>query len=149
MAGLICTASAEDVALTSTYKTVMMLLAPTNQRLKLLGFGVYGDGTSASQDPIDVQVARFSTAGTASAATEVKCDDGAAETPQAVGTITFTAEPTVGDILAVLRVHPQSGHAEYIPFGQEYVVKGAGRIGLLARVPSGSVNVNVWMKWDE
>ena len=58
MAGLKFIAHTADIALTAgAAKTVLQIIAPTNHRVKLLGFGVDFDGISAVDVPVDVRVA--------------------------------------------------------------------------------------------
>lgn len=63
--------------------------------------------------------------------TLVKEDASYAETIQTVGKDTASAEPTdSGAVLTLEYVHPQTGFLWQAPFGGEYIVIGAGRLGL-------------------
>lgn len=142
MAGLYGTASTEgEVALTAAAtKTVLQLVAPANHRLDVLGFVVGFDGTVATQEPIQVEILRQTTAGTMTGVTP-KLSNAAAETPLATAQKTATVEPTAGDILKRYEVHPQGGMERLFRKG-EMQVPGSGRLGLRVITPSG-VNPNV------
>lgn len=134
----------KDVALTAaTTKTLLQVVAGSTKRLKLVEFGVSFDGVTASAVPVDVDLLRQTSAGTASAATVVKLDE--AE-PAAIFTAqaTVTAEPTAGDVLASWQVTPNGGvlvvqYAE----GREPVVAASGRLAIRALAAAG-VNVSVY-----
>lgn len=149
MSAFIGTATTAEIALSAaTAKTVLQLVAPSNHRLKVLAWGVYFDGISGSAEPVQVRLIRQTTAGTMSALTPVKVDDSLAESLQATAQHTATAEPTAGDVLKGIEVHPQSGYEEHCPFGQEYIVGGGDRVGIECTAPA-TVNVRAWMRFEE
>lgn len=149
MSAFIGLASTAEIALTAaTAKTILQLVAPSNHRLKVQGWGVYFDGVDGAGAPVVVKLARQSTAGTMSALTPTKQDDSLAETLQATAQHTATAEPTTGDTLKQVNVHPQSGYEEACPFGQEYIVGGGDRVGIVCTAPAG-VNVIGWIRFEE
>ena len=54
-----------SVALTGgTAKTPVVVTAPANQRLKIMGYGFFFDGTSNWRKPVQVEIQRASAAGT-------------------------------------------------------------------------------------
>jgi hypothetical protein len=63
----------------STAKTVVQAVAPTNQRVKLLGWGVAFDGVLTTGKPVAIRLLRQTTAGTMSALTPVNTN-GVSET---------------------------------------------------------------------
>ena len=149
MAAFIGTATTAEVALTAaTAKTTIQAVAATNHRVKILAWGVYFDGTSSSAEPVQVVMMRQTTAGTASALTPVKNDDSIADTLLTTFQHTATVEPTSGDVLKRLEVHPQTGYEEQCPFGQEYIMGGGDRLGIVCTAPAG-VNVVSWVKFEE
>lgn len=149
MAGLIGIAQvAEEGLAAATAETIIQLVAPANHRLKILEWGIFFDGTSSTAEPVQVELLRQSTAGTASALTIVKWDDSYDETLQATAQQDFTAEPTAGDILEIKEIHPQTGYEKIYPLGQEMIVKGGGRIGLRATAPA-TVNCRAYIKYEE
>jgi len=138
-----------EVALTAaTAKTVIQLVAAANQRVKILGWGVFFDGTSTTAEPVQVTLARQSTAGTTSALTPVKVDDSLAETLLTTARHTATAEPTTGDVVDVIEVHPQQGYEKLYPLGQEIIVGGGDRLGIICTAPA-AVNVRAKMFFEE
>lgn len=131
---------AEDVTLAaSATETVLQLVAATNHRVKIIGWGVSFKGTKTQDEPIKVVLKRQTTAGTSSAGTVVKVDDSLAETMQSTSRITFTAEPTAGDELEAKNVHPQGWYEKFYPEGKEVIVGGGDRIGIEVTTPA-SVN---------
>lgn len=130
MAGILVSAKTAEVALTAaTAKTVLQVTAPTNQRLKVLRWGVFFDGQIAASEPVKVRLLRQTTAGTMSSLTPVNLGVGS-ETIQSTAQHTATVEPTEGDILDIVEVHPQSGFESVFPFGSEILIPGGGRIGI-------------------
>jgi len=129
---------AEDVTLTAAAtETLLQLVAASNHRVKLIGWGVSFKGTSVTEEPIKVVLKRQTTAGTSSAGTVVKVDDSIAETLQTASRISFTGEPTAGDELEVLNVHPQGWMNKFYPEGREIIVGGGDRIGIEVTTPTG------------
>lgn len=116
----------------TSIKTLVQLLAATNQRVKVGEISVSFNGTSNTATPILVEVLKQTSAGTFSNTTTLVKEDAAyGETIQTVGKDTASAEPT--DSAAVLTleyVHPQTGFLWQAPYAQEHVIVGAGRLGL-------------------
>jgi hypothetical protein len=126
---LIGTASVTGVALAAaTAKTLLQLVAPTNQRLALLELCVSFAGVSNTDQPVLVELLYQSTAGTSSALTPVQETPVGTETLQATALQTFTAEPTTGGIVRRWTVHPQSGLV--LPMMPELRIGGGQRLGL-------------------
>lgn len=149
MADLRCTAQTAEIALVAaTAKTVIQLLAPTNQRVKILGWGVFFDGTSVTGEPVQVRFLRQTTSGTMSALTSYKQVGGLSETIQTTATQNASAEPTPGDVLDVAEVHPQSSYEVKYPYGETPVINGGGRLGLECTAPAG-VNVRAKIIFEE
>ena len=65
MSDLFGIAATSNVALSAaTAKTVVQILAPSNHRVKITGWGVYFDGVSATAVPARVRLIRQASAGT-------------------------------------------------------------------------------------
>lgn len=142
-------AQTAEIALSAaTAKTVIQMVAATNHRVKVLGFGVFFDGVSVTAEPVQVRLLRQTTAGTMSALTPVKQDDSIADTLLTTFQHTATAEPTAGDVLDVLEVHPQQGYEIMYPLGQEVIVGGGDRIGIECTAPA-TVNVRAKIRFEE
>jgi len=150
MAGLIGIARTNEIALSaSTAKTVLQLVAPSNQRLKLLRWGLYFDGSSATDSPVYIRLLRQTTAGTMTSLSIVKNNSGDSETLQGTAQHTATVEPTAGDVVDSINVHPQGGGYEVIfPVGQEIIIPGGGRIGIECTAGA-SVNVTAKFIYEE
>lgn len=128
--------NAEQALAAATAETILQIVAPTNHRVKVLGWGVFFDGTSVTAEPVQVELVRQSTVGTSSANTPVQLDDSLAETLQTTARDSFTAEPTTGDIVDVVEVHPQQGYEKIYPLGQEVICGGGDRIGIRCTAPA-------------
>lgn len=128
--------NAEQAVAAATVETIIQIVAPTNHRVAIKGWGVFFDGVSVTAEPVLVELVRQSTAGTSSANIPVKKDDSIAETLQTTARDAFTAEPTTGDILKRREVHPQQGWYEYFQLGDEVICGGADRIGIRVTAPA-------------
>ena len=149
MADQIFTLQDSEVALVAaTAKTIIQVVAPANHRQRILGWGVFFDGTSVTAEPVQVELIRQSTAGTSAALTPVKDDDSLAESILSTARKTFTVEPTSGDILDVVEVHPQQGYEVMYPLGQEKKCGGGDRVGIRCTAPA-AVNVRAKMRVEE
>lgn len=142
-------ANTSEIALTAnTAKTVLQIKAAANHRVKLLSWGVSFDGTVASNQPVVVELLRQTTAGTATTLTPVKLDESLGETLQTTASHTATAEPTAGNVLSRVDVHPQGGYEFIFPIGQEIILAGNGRLGIRCTAPE-AVNVIGKMQFEE
>ena len=142
-------AATTEIALTAaTAKTVVQLVAAANHRVKILGWGVFFDGTSTTAEPVQVRLLRQTTAGTMSALTPTKRDDSIADTLLTTAQHTATAEPTAGDLLEAIEVHPQQGYQVLYPLGVEPIVGGGDRVGIECTAPGG-VNVRATVLFEE
>lgn len=135
-----------EIALTAaTAKTVIQMIAPTNQREVVTSWGVSFDGASPTAEPVIVELYRLSSAGTMSTLTPAKSNPVDTETLQVTAKHTATAEPTPTDLLRRREVTATGGYFEtnqYIP------VPGGGRIGIVCTAPAG-VNVVASMSGEE
>ena len=144
MAGLNFSVTTEgEIALAAAAtKTVLQLVAPTNQRVEVMGLSVSFDGVSATQEPIKVDLLRQTTAGTGGSAATPSKDGDYAETIQTTAQKNIaTAEPTAGAVLRSWNIHPQFGIDKTFRKG-EVQVPGGGRLGLRCTT-AGGVAVNV------
>lgn len=132
----------------ATAKTVLSVFAPANQRVAVSGIHVSFDGVAGTGVPVDVEVARTTTAGTNTSVTPRKTDDDIATAVQSTAAEDYSVEPTYGDILKEIHVHPQSGYEVHIPFGKEIIVGGGDRLSIRCTAAA-VVNVNAWMDCEE
>lgn len=148
MAGVFCAVTTAEIALgAATAKTVLQLIAPTNQRLRVRRYSVAFDGTSAAAEPVQVRLLRQTTAGTMTSLTPVKLSAGS-ETVQATAQHTATSEPTAGDVLDAFECHPQSGFDVVLPADMTVEVPGGGRIAIECTAPA-TVNVRAKIWFEE
>lgn len=147
-----------SVALTGgTAQTVLQVVAPTNQRLKITKVIVSFDGTNSANTPATVQILRQTTAGTFTNTTvtpqKVNDPTGSLETLQAVGqtviTTPGTGEPTIGDLIESFTLPVFGGYLNvpYTP-GQEILVPGGTRLGFKVNAPQ-AVNANAVVYYEE
>lgn len=148
MAGVRFTAVTAEIATGTALKTLIQIVAPANQRLKIDEISISFKGVVATDSPILVEVLRQTTAGTMTALAPVKNNDGDPETLQVTALHTATAEPTAGDVLKRWLVHPQAGRPWQAPFSRELIVKGGGRLGLRVTAAA-SVNALVEVGGEE
>lgn len=148
MAGIRCIAQTAEVALVAaTAKTVLQVTAPTNQRIVVKRWGVYFDGTATNNEPVQVVLMRQTTSGTMTSLTP-KAINIVSETLQATAQHTATAEPTSGDTLDIAKVHPQTSYEVLLPLGDEIIVAGGGRIGIVCTAAD-AVNVIAKIWYEE
>ena len=142
-------AQTTEVALSAaTAKTVVQIAAPANHRLKVLRVGFFFDGTSTTAEPVQVTLSRQSSSGTMSALTPVPLDDSLSETLQTLAQFNASAEPTTGATIDSCECHPQQGFEVIYPLGQEPIVGGGDKVGLVCTAPA-SVNVRGKLVFEE
>lgn len=148
MAGVGFKAVTAEVSTGTSLKTIIQVVAASNHRCVIKEWSISFQGTSNSAAPILVEVLRQSTAGTMSSLTPVKNNSGDDETLQTTAQHTATAEPTAGDVIDSVLVHPQTGYTWQAPFGSELIIVGGGRLGI--RVTAGaSVDCVATIKGEE
>lgn len=131
MAGILAHVNSGEVSLVAaTAKTVLQVVAASNHRILVKGVSVMLKGTTSTDTPVRVRILRQTNAGTMSSATPVKNSDSDDETLQTTAQYNASAEPTAGDVLSMLEVHPQTGIVFFYPPGMEPVVKGGARLGV-------------------
>jgi len=139
-----------EEAITTAAETLVQLRGATTGRGRVVKWGVFFDGINAAAPPVQVELARQTTDGTGSAATEVEWDedDGAAGI---TAFHSFSAEPTKGAVLEHLEIHPQGGGVivEYPP-GREPIVAAAttSRLGVIVTAGE-AVNAVAFIVWEE
>lgn len=124
-------------AIGTSATTLLQLVAPANQRVAVKQVSVGFDGVVNTNTPVLVQLIRQTTAGTTSspsATIKSKADD-ISTAVQSTVQDGFTAEPTYGDLLWSITVHPQTGCIFPLPIPGEIIVKGGGRLALVCTAP--------------
>lgn len=146
-----CSVNAVSLA-GGTAQTILQLVAPTNQRLKLLGYILSYNGTNSANTPALIQVER-QTGGTFTnnSVAPVKTNDptGTGETLQAVYKTAVSGEPTVGDILIQFYEPVFGGFVgvQSTP-AQEILVMGGTLLGFKANAPQ-PVSVTLTVFYEE
>ncbi len=111
-------------------ETLLQLVAPTNIRVVLVGYGIGGTGISNTETPGVVTVQRQTSAGTSSALAPLQLQDTITEALQTTARDLFTVEPTLGDLLRRHTIHPQAALDLRDPFSREIIIGSAGRLGI-------------------
>lgn len=151
MAGIfVHSVGTNDVA-ANTVKTLLQVVAPTHQRLRIKRMKVDFQGASAAAKPARVRLLRQTTAGTASAGTVVKTDPNGSETVQSTSQVTFTVEPTASDVLWSGYVPVFNGGIEIPLDFQGWEVAGGGKVGIdvLTAAAEATVASSAALFWEE
>lgn len=144
------TTEGSEALAAATEETLVQVVSATTVKPRIVAWGVSFDGTTSDDTPVRVRLARQTTAGTRSTGAEVAFD---LDAPTAATSCfhSFTAAPTLGDVLEDVYVHPQGGIyiKEYIP-GREPVLDNltTSRIGITVNAPA-IVNAVAWIHWEE
>lgn len=109
--------TAEIALVAATAKTVLQITAAANRKVKVASWGISFDGIVVTEEPVLVELIRSTTAGTGSASppTGTKLDDDEAGSIGYTAAHNFTAEPTMGDIVDAITVHPQGIYQIWFP----------------------------------
>lgn len=149
MAGIRAVAQTAAIATGTSAKTLLQLVAATNTRVLVNEWSIAFNGVSPSGEPIKVDVLRQTSAGTMSSLTIVKDPNLGSETLQTTAQHTAASgEPTSGDILATLYVHPQQSFVWQARFGEPIVINGGARLGLRVTAAA-SVSAVAAFKFEE
>jgi hypothetical protein len=151
MAGIkACVQTPEITLVAATAKTVLQIVAPTNQRLMLKRWGVFFDGTSSTAEPVQVRLLRQTTAigGSPTTVTPVRLNAGSETLQATAASSAGGSEPTASDVLDVFEVHPQTGVDVVFPLDQDVTITGGTRLGIECTAPAG-VNVRAKMWYEE
>jgi hypothetical protein len=128
-------------------KTPITVIAAANHRVKIKGIEVFFKGVSPTDTPVKISFYRFSSDGTGSTGTLYLQDENAGETIQTTGKISYTAEPTLGNIFKIWEIHPQTGLVVYFPPGEEIIIKGGNKMGIQCTAAQGqTVSINLYLE---
>ena len=152
MAGIYGTVVSGATALTGgAAQTVLQVIAPTNQRVRILQTEIQFDGTNSANTPALVQFNRQTGGTFTTSVTAKKTSESSAtgETLQTAGKTAQTVAPTDGDILFD-RYVPVFGGLVVIPEtpGQEMMIQGGTILGIKVNAPQG-VNCKITVKFEE
>jgi len=119
----------------TTPHTVLQIVAPAQQGLKISEWSISFQGTTNTASPVEVSVLRQTNAGVMGTATSTITKDGS-DWPEVIQTTIqdggtgYSTEPTAGAILYTELIHPQQGFCYQHPWGAETKVAGGGRLGI-------------------
>jgi hypothetical protein len=143
------TCVAEDVATGTALKTVLQIAAASQERLVPKSIDITFDSTSASASPVLVRLCAQTTAGTGGTSVTPAKWDQSSGTPTVTALKgpagTWTAEPTVGDVVASWRIPPTSGMVLQLPLNDEVVSAVSGRLALTVTAAA-TVNATVTVR---
>lgn len=152
MAGLIGYAAWPATAVNNTTSTVIQLVAPTNQRLRVLEYTISFDGTNSASTPAVISIERQTSGtftNTSVAPKKVNDPSGSLETLQASSKNTMTVAPTSGDVLRTFTIPVFGGLLVYpLPPGQEDMISGGTILGIKVTTTS-TVNCYGGIKYEE
>ena len=148
MAGVKFSATQSAISTGTGAKTLVQVVAASNHRVVIKEVHVSFEGIVNTNKPILVELVRQTTAGTSSALTPRKVNEADDETLQVTARHTCTVEPTTGDILESMYIHPQTGNSWQATWGGELTVIGGNRLGLRVTAAT-SVNAAVTFAGEE
>lgn len=140
-----------DVALSAaTAKTVVSVINAANSLIRIVEIGVSFDGTSATAEPVTVELC-YSTQATAGTSTSHTITQvrGPTRTVQATAARNYTAEPTSLTVWKSWLVHPTSGLVVQFPLGREPECTVTSDALLLRCTAPAAVNVNAYIEFEE
>ena len=140
--------SGEVSLVASTAKTVLGLAAAANHRVHVNKVLVGFKGTAVSNEPVTVELIRFTGDGTGSAGTLQKRDADASETPEASFKYNYSAEPTGVTVLESFPLHPQGLWGETLPIELPIPVSGGDFWGIRCTADD-AVTVMITLRCDE
>lgn len=136
------------IATGTSLKTLLQIVAAANHKVLIDKISISFNGTSSTAEPIRVDLIRQTTAGTMSSLTLAKDPDDWDEAIQTTAQHTATAEPTAGDVLDSVHVHPQQGYDWNFAYGREVRIGGGDRLGIRVLAPA-TVNAVVSFAGEE
>lgn len=140
-----------DIALSAaTAKTIMSVINAANSLIRICEFGVSFDGTSATAEPVTVELcySTQATAGTSTSHTIAQCR-GPTRTVQATAARNYTAEPTSLTVWKRWLVHPTSGIVVQFPLGREPECTVTSDALLIRCTAPATVNVQGYIEFEE
>lgn len=136
------------IATGTALKTLLQLIAPSDQDVALRELGISFAGVDATDAPILVQLMLQTTAGTMTSLTVLHTDRRLTSNFRTTAQHTATAEPTASTVLRSWYVHPQCGLI--VPFRDDapLIVLAGTRLGLTVTAADG-VNCQPHLIFEE
>jgi hypothetical protein len=145
------TTEGEEALAAATVETVIALFGVAAIKAKVVEWGIFFDGTSATAEPVKVRLIRLTADdGTGVAATEVAWDPDN-PTANCTSKVTYSVEPTkAAQPLAEYEVPPTSGMVMQYPLGREISLDNATTSGFAIEATAPAiVNVLAYVVWEE
>lgn len=140
-----------DVALTAaTAKTILSVINAANALIRITEFGVSFDGTSATAEPVTIELCSSTQAGAGTNTSQSPIQMyGPTRTVQATGARNYTAEPTTLTVLKRWLVHPQTGIEMQFPLGREVEQTTTADALCLRCTAPATVNAQGYINFEE
>ncbi len=148
MSGVGFIAQTAEIASGTAVKTHLQINAAANHRIKVDEWHVSFKGTVNTDPPVLITLERQTDVGSMTSLSTVKTSPGDDESLQVTAQDTAVAEPTQGDILKQVLVHPQGEYTWQAPWGKEIIVPGGTRLGITI-LASPAVNAVSYMVGEE
>lgn len=136
MAAILAQCRAEDLVIKNSggWRTLLQILAPTNQRGRVISYGVYPRSTTNSSPGIKLRLVKQTTSGTAGVSNDPVKRTAGSEAIQFDGwkapAAGYTVEPTAGDVQDLKATHPQMPFEEVAVEKDQWIIYGGERWGL-------------------
>lgn len=142
-----------DVALSAaTAKTILAVYAPSAGAIYITEFAVAFDGTSATAEPVTIELGKVTTAGAGTSTSQTPVQVGGTptgKTARSTGKRNFTAEPTTITPVKRWLCHPQLGIVKQSPLGREET-QDASAAGYVLRITApAAVNAQGYIEFEE
>ena len=153
MAGCVfvaCT-TAEGLLASSSMKTVLKVIAPSSNPIKIKEWGVFFDGVSVTAEPVNVAMCIYSTdetSWTTAAHVPTQRSGPTIVSKCVIQALASSSSHGSSGVLAGLQVHPQSGYQEKFAFGDEIVIAGAKAVGIQCTAAT-TVNCKAQIVFEE
>ena len=158
MAGLRFIAQSTEQALdAATAKSLIRVKTQANVRAKIIGWGVYFDGVSATEAPVEVRLATGDSAnggtfsnnlGAPDANGSESCMDGSNSLSSSTSSTGAASEPTILNVIDMVEVHPQSGFTQMYESGTEPILNGDSFVVIECTAPA-AVNARTKIIYEE
>lgn len=149
-AGYTVDTNGDQALAAATAETILSVVNASNALIRIVELGVSFDGTTASAEPVTVELMGSTEAGAGTSTTHtVPQIRGATRTAQATAKRGFSAEPSALTCWKRWLVHPQAGIVVQFPLGREpEQVVTADAIVVRCTAPA-VVNVQGYLEWEE
>jgi hypothetical protein len=142
-----------DVALTAaTAKSILSAIAPAAGAIRLVEISVSFDGTSATAEPVTIELCKSTEAGAGTATTQTPVQSGgtpSGKTPRSTGKRNFSGEPSVLTVIKRWLIHPQTGFTKQSPLGREEEQDTTADAWVIRCTAPATVNAQAYMEFEE